>query len=276
MRRSTIVLVLVFFIAAGGVGVAGGVILTSRPSASPPLTGLPETQPVDSLDLETTTSVAEPTTTVAPATTAPATLALRLARRLEDGVQLRIDASEPVVATIRWGFTQPSGNMLPLPATVLHATATLPLATARAVQVRVTGTTRDGRPANSQTITVQRLVRRATLRVVSARLAFSDGTATLRATFLGTTLTLVRNGRAPGAGGGPVTFPPGQVAPNAFGTPLGLQLVHTPASGAARSGTATVPMPVPSSPVAPAPFDTQLVIADVDVHLTLQVTITVT
>ena len=273
MRRSTIVLGLVFAVAATGVGIVGGMILSQVPRP-PSFAG--QALPTDSggaTELDATTTAAS-SSTLAPTTTAPATISVKLARRLEDGVELRIDASEPVTATLEWGVGRPNLT-LPVHGRIQHQTVKLPLDAAVPVQVRVRGLTQDGRQATSPTISVRRLLRQVTLRLTEIQVTIPGGTAALQATFLGMPLTLLRNGAAPAATAAPAAFPPAPVPPGDTLAPLALRAVHRPPAGAPRSGSGTATVPLPTSPATPGAVSRDLAVADLRVHLTLLVTATV-
>jgi hypothetical protein len=112
-----------------------------------------------------TTSVASPTTAAASATTAapptttgPPSLSARVARRLTDGLVVRLDASQPLTeAVLRFGTGGRLDQALPISGTVRHGTVKLPLASDEPVRVQVNGRTARGVLVRSNVVAGQRL-----------------------------------------------------------------------------------------------------------------------
>jgi hypothetical protein len=110
-RRALITLVVLAVLATAG-GVAGGLVLARVPepatAAAAPTTTVPVT--VDTLEplpsSSTTASSASSTTT----TTTGISLQARVVRRLEDGLVVGYDASQPVTAVLAWGFGGRAGT----------------------------------------------------------------------------------------------------------------------------------------------------------------------
>ena len=239
--RLLIVLVALGILAAGG-GVAGGLLLARDPGPDPAVAG-PTTQPETTLAPEPSTSTSSTTSTSAStttSTTAGLVVQARVAERLEDGVVVRYDASEPVSAVLSWGFGGPEGNQLRFPGPASEGSLKLVLTgTTRAVSMRVTGQAADGRTDASGTLTARRLLRQVVVEVRSLSLDIPSGTGGIATTFRGTTYTPL----------GPSTAGPTATAePYAFPAAV--------LDAGQRSGTLTLRF---SSRVPPAPQRTRLV-----------------
>lgn len=246
-RRALIALVVLALLAMGG-GVAGGLMIARAP-APPPAAAAPATP-----SAPTTTEPPGPATsssTAAPSstsTTTGLTVQARLLQRLEDGLVVRYDASQPVTAVLVWGFGGPTGNQLQLPGPAARGTAKLPLAkTTRTISMRVVGRSADGREAASGTLTARRLVRRVVLEVRALRLDFAAGTAGIATGFLGTTYSPLGPGlAAPSASSEPFAFPSVALAAGASGSPLALRLIHEVPPNPQRTRVVNVAIPYPS------------------------------
>lgn len=246
-RRALIALVVLAVLAMGG-GVAGGLMIARAP-APPPAAAAPATTTAP-----TTTEPALPasSSSTAPSsstsTTTGLTVQARLVQRLEDGLVVRYDASQPVTAVLVWGFGGPGGNQLQFPGPAARGTAKLALAkTTRAISMRVVGRSADGREAASGTLTARRLVRRVVLEVRALRLDFAAGTAGIATGFLGTTYSPLGPGLAgPSASSEPFAFPSVALAAGASGSPLVLRFFHEVPPNPQRTRVVNVAISYPS------------------------------
>jgi hypothetical protein len=246
-RRALIALVVLAVLAMGG-GVAGGLMIARAP-APPPAAAAPATTTAP-----TTTEPALPasSSSTAPSsstsTTTGLTVQARLVQRLEDGLVVRYDASQPVTAVLVWGFGGPGGNQLQFPGPAARGTAKLALAkTTRAISMRVVGRSADGREAASGTLTARRLVRRVVLEVRALRLDFAAGTAGIATGFLGTTYSPLGPGLAgPSASSEPFAFPSVALAAGASGSPLTLRFFHEVPPNPQRTRVVNVAISYPS------------------------------
>jgi len=225
-RRALITLVVLAVLATAG-GVAGGLVLARAPepataAAAPTTTAVPATS--DTLEPAPSSSTTAPSTS----TTTGISIQARLVRRLEDGLVVGYDASQPVSAVLAWGFGGPSGNEVPFPGPSAQGSVKLTLAkTTRTISMRVIGRAADGREGVSGTLTARRLVRRVVLEVRSLQLDIPNGTAGIATGFLGTTYTPLGPGlRGPTATSEPYAFPSAALAAGATGSPLALRFFH--------------------------------------------------
>jgi hypothetical protein len=228
-RRALITLVVLAVVATAG-GVAGGLLL-ARPqepaaASAAPTTTAAAPPPTDTL--EPTTSGSTTTASSTSTTTTGISVRARLAQRLEDGLVVRYDASQPVSAVLAWGFGGPSGNQVAFPGPASQGSVKLTLTkTASAVSMRVIGRAADGRQGVSGTLTARRLVRRVVLEVRSLQLDIPNGTAGIATGFLGTTYTPLGPGLpGPTATSEPYVFPSAEPAAGASGSPLALRFFH--------------------------------------------------
>jgi hypothetical protein len=273
-RRALIALVVLAVLAMGG-GVAGGLMIARAP-APPPAAAAPATTTVP-----TTTEPALPasSSSTAPSsstsTTTGLTVQARLVQRLEDGLVVRYDASQPVTAVLVWGFGGPGGNQLQFPGPAARGTAKLALAkTTRAISMRVVGRSADGREAASGTLTARRLVRRVVLEVRALRLDFAAGTAGIATGFLGTTYSPLGPGLAgPSASSEPFAFPSVALAAGASGSPLALRFFHEVPPNPQRTRVVNVAISYPSPGTAVTLTRTVTAIG-VTARLTLRVRVT--
>jgi hypothetical protein len=273
-RRALITLVVLAVVATAG-GIAGGLLL-ARPeepvtaSAAPITTAAPP--PTDTLEPTTSSST---TTASSTSTTTGISVRARLVQRLEDGLVVRYDASQPVTAVLAWGFGGPSGNQVAFPGPAAQGSVKLSLArTTRAVSMRVIGRAADGRQGVSGTLTARRLVRRVVLEVRSLQLDIPNGTAGIATGFLGTTVTPVGPGvRGPTATAQPYSFPPVAVAAGVTGSPLALRFFHQVPPNPQRTRVVNLAITYPSAGT--STFLTRNVTAiGVTVHLRLRLTVT--
>jgi hypothetical protein len=273
-RRALIALVVLAVLAMGG-GVAGGLMIARAP-APPPAAAAPATTTAP-----TTTEPALPasSSSTAPSsstsTTTGLTVQARLVQRLEDGLVVRYDASQPVTAVLVWGFGGPGGNQLQFPGPAARGTAKLALAkTTRAISMRVVGRSADGREAASGTLTARRLVRRVVLEVRALRLDFAAGTAGIATGFLSTTYSPLGPGLAgPSASSEPFAFPSVALAAGASGSPLVLRFFHEVPPNPQRTRVVNVAISYPSPGTAVTLTRTVTAIG-VTARLTLRVRVT--
>jgi hypothetical protein len=242
-RRALVALVVLAVLAMGG-GVAAGLLVTRVPApppaaAEPTTTAAPATsQPTE----EPTTSGSTSSTASSSTSTSPPELTVRagLVQRLEDGLVVRYDASQPVSAVLVWGFGGPSGNQLQFLGPSTQGTAKLPLArTTRTVSMRVIGRAADGRQGVSGTVTSRRLVRRVVLEAASE--AFS--------------------------------FPSVALAAGAGGSPLALRFIHEVPPQPQRTRVVNVPISYPR-PGTSVTLNRDVTAIGITAHLTLRVRVT--
>ena len=273
-RRALITLVVLAVVATAG-GVAGGLLL-ARPeepaaaSAAPTTTAAPP--PTDTL--EPTTSSSTTTASSTSTTIARISVRARLVQRLEDGLVVRYDASQPVTAVLAWGFGGPSGNQVAFPGPASQGSVKLTLAeTTRAVSMRVIGRAADGRQGVSGTLTARRLVRRVVLEVRSLTLDIPNGTAGVATLFLGTGYTFGPGLRGPTATAEPYTFPSVALAAGATGSPLELRFFHQVQPNPQRTRVVNLAITYPS-PGTSTFLTRDITAIGVTVHLRLRLTVT--
>ena len=210
MSSRLLIVLVTLGVLATSAGVAGGLLLARDPGPEPALAG-PTTLPDTTLPAETSTSTSSTTSTSASTTSTSPGLAVqaRVTERLEDGVVVRYDATEPVSAVLSWGFGGPGGNRLRFPGPATEGTLKLVLTeTTRAVSMRVTGQAADGRTDASGTLTARRLLRQVVVEVRALSLDIPGGTGGIATTFRGTTVTPVGpSAPGPTATAEPYAFP---------------------------------------------------------------------
>jgi hypothetical protein len=275
-RRALITLVVLAVLATAG-GVAGGLLLARAPepaTAAPEPTTATTTAPVttDTLEPLPTSSTAAPTTST---TTTGISVQARVVRRLEDGLVVGYQASQPVTAVLAWGFSGPSGNEVPFPGPSAQGSVKVTLAkTTREISMRVIGRAADGRQGVSGTLTGRRLVRQVVLAVRSLRLDFQNGTAGIATGFLGTTVTPLGPGLAgPTATAEPYSFPAVTVAAGTTGSPLALRIFQQPPNGQQRTRVVNLAITYPS-PGTSTILTREVTAIGVTVNLRLRLTVT--
>jgi hypothetical protein len=274
-RRALIALVVLAVLATAG-GVAGGLLLARAPepataAAAPTTTAAPAT--TDTLEPVPSSSTTSSSTST---TTTGISVQARLVRRLEDGLVVRYDASQPVTAVLAWGLGRPSGNEVPFPGPSAQGSVKLTLAkTVRTISMRVIGRSADGREGVSGTLTARRLVRRVVLEVRSLQLDIPNGTAGIATGFLGTTYTPLGPGLpGPTATAQPYAFPSVALAAGASGSPLALQFFHQDRPNAPqRTRVVNLALSYPSSGTS-AILNRDVTAIGVTVHLRLRLTVT--
>jgi len=273
-RRALVALVVLAVLATAG-GVAGGLLLARTPepvpaAAAPATTSLPAT--TDTLEPEPTTSSS---TASSSTTTGRISVQARLVRRLEDGLVVRYDASQPVTAVLAWGFGGPSGNEVQFPGPATQGSVRLTLAgTTRTISMRVIGRSADGREGVSGTLTARRLVRRGVLEVRSLQLDIPNGTAGIATGFLGTTYTPLGPGlRGPTAAAEPYAFPSVALVAGASGSPLALRFFHQVKPNPQRTRLVNLPISYPG-PGTGTTLNRDVTAIGITAHLTLRLTVT--
>ncbi|HEV3464967.1 MAG TPA: hypothetical protein VG846_13420 [Actinomycetota bacterium] len=199
----------------------------------------------------------------------------RVVERLEDGVVVRYQASEPVSAVLQWGFGGPSGNQLQFPGPAAEGTIKLALArTTRTVSMRVTGQSADGRTGTSGTLSARRLVRRVVLEVRELTLDIPNGTGGIATGFRGTTFTPLGPGLSgPQARSEPYAFPSGLLGAGERSGPLALRFFHQVQPNPTRTRVVNLAVPFPRSGQSTVNRDVSAI--GLTAHLRLRVTVTV-
>ncbi|HEX2159472.1 MAG TPA: hypothetical protein VHS79_21205 [Actinomycetes bacterium] len=275
-RRLLMVLVALGVLATGG-GVAGGLLLARDPGGDPAVAGpttIPETTVTATSEPPTSTS-STTTSTSTTSTTTSVSVQARVVERLEDGVVVRYQASEPVSAVLQWGFGGPSGNQLQFPGPAAEGTIKLALArTTRTVSMRVTGQSADGRTGTSGTLRARRLVRRVVLEVRELTLDIPNGTGGIATGFRGTTFTPLGPGLSgPQARSEPYAFPSGLLGAGERSGPLALRFFHQVQPNPTRTRVVNLAVPFPRSGQSTVNRDVSAI--GLTAHLRLRVTVTV-
>jgi hypothetical protein len=272
-RRLLVVLVTLAVLAAAG-GVAGGLLLAREPGGEPAQAGpttIPETTaPATTAPASSTSSTGSSTTS----TTSGVRVQARVAQRLEDGVVVRYDASEPVSAVLEWGFGGPGGHQLQFPGPAAHGSLKLAMArTTRAVSMRVTGRTADGRTGTSATLSARRLIRQVLLEVRALTLDIPNGTGGIATSFRGTTFTPLGPGlTGPTARSEPFSFPTKVLGAGERSSPLALRFFHQVAPNPERTRVVNLTIPFASS--GQTGLTRTVTAVGVTAHLQLRVTVT--
>ena len=273
--RLLIVLVALGILATGG-GVAGGLLLARDPGPDPAVAG-PTTLPETTLAAEPSTSTSSTTSTTAStttSTTAGLAVQARVAERLEDGVVVRYDASEPVSAVLSWGFGGPEGNQLRFPGPASEGSLKLVLTeTTRAISMRVTGQAADGRTGTSGTLTARRLLGRVVVEVRSLSLDIPNGTGGIATTFRGTTYTPLGPSTAgPTASAEPYAFPAAVLDAGQRSGTLTLRFTSQVPPAPQRTRLVSLTVPFPSSGASTLTRDVTAI--GVTAHLRVRATVT--
>jgi hypothetical protein len=280
-RRLLVVLLALGVLATGG-GVAAGLLLArdpGEPAVAGPTTIPETTAPVTSAPASSTTSSSSSSTSSTSPSTTSTTAALsvqaRVLQRLEDGVVVAYDASEPVSAVLLWGFGDPSGNQLQFPGPAAQGAVKLALTeTTRAVSMRVTGRSADGRTATSATLSARRLVGRVVLEVRALTLDIPEGTGGIATGFRGTTVTPLGPGLAgPTATAEPYAFPSKVLRAGERSGTLVLRFFHQVQPDPPRTRVVNRTVPFPAS--GQTTLERDVFAIGVTAHLRLQVTVTV-
>jgi hypothetical protein len=273
-RRLLLVLLTLAVVAVAG-GVAGGLLLAREPGGGPAEAGpttIPETTaPTTTVPGSSTSSTGSSLTT---STTSGVRVRARVAQRLEDGVVVRYDASEPVSAVLEWGFGGPGGHQLQFPGPAARGSIKLAMArTTRTVSMRVTGRTADGRTGTSATLSARRLIRQVVLEVRALTLDIPSGTGGIATGFRGTTFTPLGPGLAgPTARSEPFSFPAKVLAAGERSGPLALRFFHQVAPNPERTRVVNLTIPFPQS--GQTGLTRTVSAVGVTAHLQLRVTVT--
>ena len=272
-RRLLVVLVALGVLATGG-GVAGGLLLARDPGDGPAAAGpttIPETTvPASSEPASSTSSTGASTSS----TTGGLSLQARVVQRLEDGVVVRYDASVPVAAVLEWGFGGPGGHQLQFPGPATQGTLKLAMArTTKAVSMRVTGQSADGRTGTSGTLSARRLIRQVVLEVRTLTLDIPTGNGGIATGFRGTTFTPLGPGLpGPAASSEPFSFPSKVLGAGERSSPLALRFFHTVPPNPPRTRVVNLTVPFPRSGQTSLGRDVSAI--GVTAHLQLRVTVT--
>jgi hypothetical protein len=275
--RLLVVLITLGVLAAGG-GVAGGLLLARDPGGEAAVAGpttIPETTaPVTTEPAPSTTSSSTSSSSTT-STTGGVSVQARVVQRLEDGVVVRYDASEPISAVLLWGFGGPSGHQLEFPGPASQGTLKLTMArTTRAVSMRVTGQSADGRTGTSGILSARRLVRQVVLEVRALTLDIPDGTGGIATGFRGTTFTPLGPGlEGPTAAAEPFAFGSSVLAAGERSGPLALRFFHEVQPDPPRTRVVNLAIPFPQQGRATLNRDVSAI--GVTAHLRLRVTVTV-
>jgi hypothetical protein len=248
-RRLLVILVALGVLATGG-GVASGLLLARDPGPPTEVAGpttIPETTAPTTSESERSTSTTDSSSTTS--TTGGLDIQARVIERVEDGVLVRYDASEPISAVLNWGFGDPDQNQLEFPGPASQGTIKLVLnMTVRAISMRVTGESADGRVGSSDPLSGRRVVRRVVLEVRDLTLDIPDGTGGISTRFRGTTFTPLGPGLAgPSVSSEPFAFPSSVLGAGTSSGPLTLRLVHEVSPDPSQSERADLTIPFPRS-----------------------------
>ena len=127
--RLLVVLITLGVLATGG-GVAGGLLLARDPGGEPAVAG-PTTIPENHRPRDLRARLVhllDTSSSSTTSTTSGVSVQARVVQRLEDGVVVRYDASEPISAVLLWGFGGPSGHQLQFPGPASQGTLKLTMA----------------------------------------------------------------------------------------------------------------------------------------------------
>jgi hypothetical protein len=277
-RRLLVVLLTLGVLATGG-GVAAGLLLARDPGGEPAVAGpttIPETTaPTTTEPASSTSSSTSSTSPSTTSTTAALSVQARVLQRLEDGVVVGYEASEPISAVLLWGFGDPSGNQLQFPGPAAQGAIKLVLTqTTRTVSMRVAGQSADGRTATSGTLSDRRLVRRVVLEVQALTLDIPEGTGGIATGFRGTTITPLGPGVAgPTATAEPYAFPSKVLRAGERSGTLVLRFFHQVQPDPPRTRVVNRTIPLPAS--GQTTLERDVFAIGVTAHLRLQVTVTV-
>jgi hypothetical protein len=276
--RLLVVLVALGMLATGG-GVAGGLLLARDPGPAAPAAGpttIPETTaPVTSGRASSSSSTSSTDTSSTTSTTAGLSVQARVVERLEDGVVVGYEASEPVAAVLLWGFGGLGEQRLPFPGPATQGSLKLSLTeTVEVVSMQVAGRSADGRTGSSDLMTARRLARRVLLEVPALTLDIPIGTTGGIATsFRGTTVTPLGPGLpGPTASAEPYGFPARVLGAGTRAGRLTLRFIHDvpPEPSRTRLVDLTVPFPVQGQ----ATLERDVSAIGLTAHLRLRVTVT--
>jgi hypothetical protein len=278
-RRLLVVLVALGMLATGG-GVAVGLLLARDPGPTTPAAGpttIPETTapPTSRPATPSSSSTSSSGTSSTTATTADLSVQARVVDRLEDGVVVGYEATEPVSAVLLWGFGGPGEQQLPFPGPATQGTLKLSLTeTVRTVALQVAGRSADGRTGSSDTMTARRLARRVVLEVRDLTLDIPVGTTGGIATsFRGSTVTPLGPGLSgPTVSAEPYAFPSSVLGAGTRSGPLTLRISHNVPPEPSRTRVVDLTVPFPAEGQATLERDVSAI--GLTAHLRLRVTVT--
>ena len=275
-RRLLVVLIVLGVLATGG-GVAGGLLLARDPGGDPAVAGpttIPETTVTPTTEPASSTSSTS-TSSSTTSTTTGVSVQARVAERLEDGVVVSSQASEPISAVLVWGFGGPSGHQLQFPGPAAQGSIKLVLArTTRSVSMRVTGQSADGRTGTSDTLSARRLVRQVVLEVQALTLDIPNGTGGIATGFRGTTFTPLGPGlNGPQASSEPYASPSRTLGAGERSSPLALRFFHEVQPNPTRTRVVNLTIPFPRS--GQSTLNRNVSAVGLTAHLRLRVTVTV-
>jgi hypothetical protein len=189
-------------------------------------------------------------------------------------VVVRYDAPVPVSAVLEWGFGGPSGHQLQFPGPATQGTLKLAMATTtKAVSMRVTGKSADGRTGTSGTLSARRLIRQVVLEVRTLTLDIPAGNGGIATGFRGTTFTPLGPGLSgPTASSEPFSFPSKVLGAGERSSPLALRFFHTVPPNPPRTRVVNLTVPFPRSGQTSLSRDVSAI--GVTAHLQLRVTVT--
>ena len=171
------------------------------------------------------------------------------------------------------GVRRPSGHQLQFPGPAAQGTVKLVLArTPRAVSMRVTGQSADGRTGTSGTLTARRVVRRVVLEVLALSLDIPNGTGGIATGFRGTTFNPLGPGvRGPTVSSPPFAFPDRARSRGARAPPA-LRFFHDVQPNPPRTRVVNLAIPLPQAGQRTLNRDVPAI--GVVAHLRLRVTVT--
>jgi hypothetical protein len=276
VSRRLLVVLIVLGVLATVAGVAGGLLLAREPGGEPAVAGpttIPETTVTPTSEPASSSSSTSSSSTTS--TTTGVRVQARVAERLEDGVVVRYEASEPVSAVLQWGFGGPSGHQLKFPGPAAQGSIKLAMArTTRPVSMRVTGQSADGRTGSSEIISARRLLRRVVLEVQELRLDIPNGNGGIATAFRGTTFTPLGPGLAgPRAVSEPYAFPSSVLGAGERSGPLALRFFHQVRPNPTRTRVVNLAVPFPQS--GQSTLNRNVSAIGLTAHLRLRVTVTV-
>jgi hypothetical protein len=277
MRRRTLILLLSLGLLATAGGVAGGLLLARDGGVEPATAGTTSLPEVTTTETSASTTSTSTSTTAPTSTTTGLTLQAQVVQRLEDGLMVRYQASQPVTAVLTWGVGAPRGNQVAFAGPAARGTVKLTLTkTNSPVALRVTGRAADGRAASSRTLSARRLIRRVVLEVRQLTLEIPpSGTSGITTSFLGTSYTPIGPGEnGPQASSGPYAFPAAALAAGTGGATLQVKLYYQEPGEPQQTGVAGIAVSFPG-PGRSATLTRTVSRFGVDAHLTLRVTVTI-
>ena len=276
MSRRLLVVLVALGMLATGAGVAAGLLLARdtgpAPAAAGPTT-IPETTVPPTSEPASSTSSTDTSSTTS--TTTDLRVQARVIERLEDGVVVGYEASEPISAVLLWGFGGPGEHRLQFPGPASQGALKLVVTTTvRPISMQVTGESADGQTGSSDVLTARRLVRRVVLEVLDLTLQIPNGTGGIATGFRGTTLTPLGPGLpGPTASSEPYAFPSSVLGAGTRSGPLALRFFHDVSPDLSRTRVVNLTIPFPRS--GRTTLSREVTAIGVTAGLRLRVTVTV-